>query len=411
MKEDINEVNENNTKYFNFFIKIYPWYSGLVGDLMFYIAIDTLFLTIVKGLSASQIVFLTTIGILICILLQKPILKIINRIGNVSSIRVGTILALFSVILLTFSKQYFILILAEGIREISVVFKNMENIILENNLKYVGKEKKYINVKNRCNLIYAGLTAIIAFIVGFLFNINQYLPMYLSILCCFIGVVISFFIREFEPINKIDKNNNIEKGKFNNIIISILVSYGIFFSCIMKGQENGKLFIQYELAKVYDTAMMASYLGIIVSISRIARVYASLIFNNMYEKLKDKVGLILNFLLLMSFAFMILGYFINISMTLKFTIMAIGYCIILAIRDPYKIYAQDLILKNSNPIMHQELLTDMELTRKIGALVLGLIISAMLLKLKMLVVIIVLFILATIEFRVGIRLYKKLNLK
>ena len=37
------------------FIKIYPWFTGLTGDLLFYIAIDTLFLTIVKSFSAAQI--------------------------------------------------------------------------------------------------------------------------------------------------------------------------------------------------------------------------------------------------------------------------------------------------------------------------------------------------------------------
>ena len=36
-------------------IRILPWLIGLTSDLMFYIAINTLFLTIVKGFNASQI--------------------------------------------------------------------------------------------------------------------------------------------------------------------------------------------------------------------------------------------------------------------------------------------------------------------------------------------------------------------
>ena len=50
------------------FNKIFPWYSGLSGDLLFWVAIDTLFLTVVKKLNASQIVSLTTIGLIICII-------------------------------------------------------------------------------------------------------------------------------------------------------------------------------------------------------------------------------------------------------------------------------------------------------------------------------------------------------
>ena len=41
----------------NRFVKIYPWFHGLTADLLFYIAIDTLFLTAVKELSAAQRAF------------------------------------------------------------------------------------------------------------------------------------------------------------------------------------------------------------------------------------------------------------------------------------------------------------------------------------------------------------------
>ena len=41
--------------------KIYPLFAGLSGDLIFYIAINTLFLTEVKHLSALEISSLTTI--------------------------------------------------------------------------------------------------------------------------------------------------------------------------------------------------------------------------------------------------------------------------------------------------------------------------------------------------------------
>jgi hypothetical protein len=36
------------------FSQIYPWYAGFTGDLLFYIAVDTLFLTVVKEFSAAM---------------------------------------------------------------------------------------------------------------------------------------------------------------------------------------------------------------------------------------------------------------------------------------------------------------------------------------------------------------------
>ena len=43
-------------KKINRFANVFPWYMGFTGDLLFYIAIDTLFLTMVKNFSAAQIV-------------------------------------------------------------------------------------------------------------------------------------------------------------------------------------------------------------------------------------------------------------------------------------------------------------------------------------------------------------------
>ena len=48
-------MQENLKKKAQLSNKIFPWFSGLSGDLIFFIAIDTLFVTQVKDLNASQI--------------------------------------------------------------------------------------------------------------------------------------------------------------------------------------------------------------------------------------------------------------------------------------------------------------------------------------------------------------------
>ena len=99
-------MKQEQIKKFN---KVFPWYSGLSGDLLFWVAIDTLFLTVVKQFNASQIVSLTTVSLMTCIALQIPLLKIIKKIGNTNSVRVGSLLMLISSILLTFGTKYTIL--------------------------------------------------------------------------------------------------------------------------------------------------------------------------------------------------------------------------------------------------------------------------------------------------------------
>ena len=87
------------------FLKVFPWYSGLTGDLLFYIAIDTLFLTIVKNFSPAEIVSITSLSQLICIALQFPVLSLIKKIGNTASVRTGAFFLLLSSLFIAFVKS------------------------------------------------------------------------------------------------------------------------------------------------------------------------------------------------------------------------------------------------------------------------------------------------------------------
>ena len=171
--------------------KIYPIFSGFSGDLLFWVAINTIFLTTVKGFSAAQISSLTTIGNLVTILLYPIAFKIIKKIGNIKSIKLGTILLLCSSLLLTFSNKYFIILFGHILYDAAFLFKNMDNVILRKNLKYENREKDYIKMQNKSSFIYSFLTMLIAFIAGILFNINNYLPMILCIAFCVLNIFLS----------------------------------------------------------------------------------------------------------------------------------------------------------------------------------------------------------------------------
>lgn len=70
---------EQETKKINRSIKIYPIFASFTGDLIFFVPIDTLFLTLVKGLNASQITAMTMVALIICIVFQKVILAIVKK--------------------------------------------------------------------------------------------------------------------------------------------------------------------------------------------------------------------------------------------------------------------------------------------------------------------------------------------
>ena len=87
-------------------------------------------------------------------------------------------------------------------------------------------------------------------------------------------------------------------------------------------------------------------------------------------------------------------------------IMGFGYVMILFIRDPFKVYMQDIALKNTDKNSQQTVLTAMELSRKIVRTIISLSFTAILLKSPMLLVISILVVLSIIEIFVSIYLYK-----
>ena len=399
-------MEQEKIKKFN---KIFPWYAGLSEDLLFWVAIDTLFLTVVKNFNALQIVSLTTVSLITCIALQVPLLKIIKKIGNTNSVRLGSMLLLISSLLLTFGQNYIFIALGKVIYEIAFTFHNMANAILKNNLELQNRNNEYIKVKTKSNTIYATVTMIISFIASLLFNLNNYLPMYGCITFCLICFTLSFYIVDYSNYNKIKEETKIKSKKkinYNKLIIVLIISYGLFYPIVNSGQSNGKLFIQQELLLNFDVEKTALIIGAILCISRIVRVVSNIAFNKIHNKYKEKVGVILPILLSMSIILMILGSFIGMSVIIKFSIMSLGYIIILFIRDPFKVYMQDLALRKVGKEGQQSLLTTMELSRKIGRAIMSLSFTIILVNNPMITVIAILFILSIIEVLISIKLYK-----
>ena len=106
---------------------------------------------------------------------------------------------------------------------------------------------------------------------------------------------------------------------------------------------------------------------------------------------------------------MVGGYLISDSIILKFLIMSFGYIIILFIRDPFKVYMQDLALKKSEKEKQQSLLTTLDLSRKIVRAIMSLSFTAILVSNPMIVVIIILIILSVIEIFISLYLYRMIQ--
>ncbi len=400
-------------------IRLYPLFYALSADLIFFVPIDTLFLTLVKGLNASEISAITMIGLLVCILTQKIVVRAIKKIGNAKSIRAGALMLFISTIILTFGNSIFWLALYKIINQFAFMFWNMTSILLRNDLIYLDKDNDYYIVRNKAKVMYGISTMLTALISGYLFNINNYLPMYISIILLFVVFLLSFKFYEiplsaksknkFHEKDVPEKNTFIGKNFYTSAIFLVILSNAMFYTIIQLGQNNSKLFMQYDFQKVLSTEMVTYYITIIVLLSRIARIIGNIIFGKLYPKLKDKTSIVLSILECMSFSLLIIGHSIEFSFLVKVLMMSLGFFIILAIRDSFQIYIEDVALTITQPEEQQKIMVDIEVYRKIGQLILSIAFTLILLKYELIIIEFVLLILSFAEIIISKKLYTKLK--
>ena len=380
--------------------KIYLIFYGLSSDLIFFIAINTLFLTSVKGLNSSEINFITTIGVLVALVFYLLSHKIINKIGNIYSIRLGTLLLLFSAILFTVSTNLIFFCLAEIFYEVGFVFKCVDQVVLNNNLIYQNKENDFIKIQIKATTIYSIATMIVTLIVGFLFNINPYLPMFICILICINNFIMAHFIYEVDLNNRKLKLKEKNKFNFNKIMILTILVYGLIYGTLVVCQTNDKLFIQYELQDFLNANTVTLVLSIILFLSRISRLILNIVFGKIYDKFKNKTLVLL----------FIVGNLFFTSMYSSI-MMAVGFIILLALRDPTGNLLSNILLKNTKKEDQEKAILYFEFMRRLVVFMLSLFATMILVKYQLIHVYLVFLIFILSYIFIVLKLLSLLNTK
>lgn len=321
--------------------------------------------------------------------------------------RVGTGMLICASLLLTFGNNLLILIIGYIFYEGSWFFKSVESVILKNNLIADNREKEYMKIKSKGSMIYSVVTAIIALVSGALFNIDHYLPMYMCILVCIFCFLLSFYIKEFDVEKKQNKSSKKKEHflKLGGIIWLVIITFAIFYTSLNLGQGNSKLLMQYTLTDNIGISKAATYLSVIIAISRIVRVVGNIVFSKVYYKFKDKICYILSLILLLAFCSIILGFFVNSTIIVKIIFMSLGFFCFLAIRDPFNNYIQELILRVSKKDIQETAIYYLEVVKKLFSAAIKIAITMMLSKYDLIYAIIILGICSAIEVIMAIRLY------
>ena len=117
-------------------IKLFPIYKALSWDLLFYYAVSFLFLTQIKGLSASEVLFLDAFYPIFKFVLQIPSTVLVNKFGNRKSLIIGNLFVSGSILAIILGNSMAILIFSQFLSAIGYVLKGLT----ETNLLYLLKQ-------------------------------------------------------------------------------------------------------------------------------------------------------------------------------------------------------------------------------------------------------------------------------
>lgn len=194
-------------------IALYRKYKTFSYDFLFYYAVFVLYLTITKGFSMSQVMFINSAYSVFCIIFYFFGNSIVNKLNLKYSTILGNVFVLINGILFLFGNSYSTFLLANFFGAFGFTLKNIsESSILYSSLKKLKKAHEFSKIEGKSNAKYYYYDAFASLVSGFLFVINNYIPI---ILCC-INLIISLVI----SINfaNVDKKDNNEKYTLKNML-------------------------------------------------------------------------------------------------------------------------------------------------------------------------------------------------
>lgn len=193
--------------------KLFPIYKMFSWDLLFYYSIEFLFLTITKKLCASEILFASGIYLLSKVIMEIPAITITDFSGRRKSIILGNILLILHLLVLVFMPGMLSVVISNIIFALGYNIKEIsETNLLYDSVATKGGDGLYTKIDSKGASFYYILDGVASFTAGYLFVINNYLPIFICFMFLLISTIISCGFKDIYDV-KVKK-----KGTFNETI-------------------------------------------------------------------------------------------------------------------------------------------------------------------------------------------------
>jgi len=286
-------------------VKIYYYYSTF-AELLILGPILVLYLT-AKGLSFAEIMALQSISAIGTFIFEVPTGAVADRIGRKHSIFLGAIIWAVSLTMYILGKSYIIFILAELTFSLGAAFKSgADSALIFDSLKAEGREKEYQGIEGKARAFALYAQAIGSVVAGFVYEINIFLPMIISVIFM---IVTAFITLSFKEPPMEEEGSKASETYFKQIYesgkhvlthekLKAIILYTMMFSIFYRA---GFWYYQPYMETV---KIPVRYFGIIFFIFNITAAFFSKRSSYIMEKTKPRTLTFMAFLMIASFALM-----------------------------------------------------------------------------------------------------------
>lgn len=262
-------------------MKLYPVYRAVASDIIFLYAIKILFLTEVRGVNVSDVIFSVSMFALFMVLLQIPAMIVIQKIGYRKSAFLSNLFNIFYVGILMFSSNVIHLCIAEFMSALTFSLKEVaEPSLLSASIPKTEKRGKiYSKIEGKGRAHYYYIDAITAVLSGFMYAANPYLPLIFAIVVSVFACLLSLLFEEIKEEKEVEEEFNTKEyiGQLKKSFAFILKSKRLKSLLLYSGITWGFMCIMsdYRTSVLQDINTPAQIIGIMAAIFGIVSGIAS----------------------------------------------------------------------------------------------------------------------------------------
>lgn len=337
-------------------MKLYPIYKMFSWDLLFYYVISFLFLTEVKGFSASQIVLLdVSIYTLFRGLSQLPSTIITDKLGKRMSLIVGNFFLSFAILFILQCPNVFVLVIAEFCMAFGFSIKSIAepNILYDSIADSERRGKDFSKLDGKGSAFYFYLNAICSLLAGLLYTVSPYIPIIICLMFCIIATALSACFHSLRTNSDVEKTATpkvIDRLKeydselryvFKHIIKSSRLRYLIIFYALFQSLISVTATLDRNLLNYLSIS--PAYFGIIYAALSVLSGISSYSQNLFHKRFKNRVLTMFSIFFIGSC--LVSGFFalIGIPFIISIILILISFGIRAIIKGPfYTLYKQYL---------------------------------------------------------------------